>query len=85
MLELDSLEARIENINQAFYRTSNNKLRDRLLFENGTILKRIEDISSLANFLVERSNEKLSLSSLLLEQCRRYIYEINNKRNLFLL
>ena len=85
MLELDSLESRIKNINQAYSRTSNNKLRDRLIFENGSISKRIEEISNFAEFLVDKSKEKISLSKLLLEMCRRSIYEINNKSNLFFL
>ena len=85
MLELDSLESRIKNINQAYSRTSNNKLRDRLIFENGSISKRIGEISNFAEFLVDKSKEKISLSKLLLEMCRRSIYEINNKSNLFFL
>ena len=85
ILEVDSLESRIKNINQAYSRTSNNKLRDRLIFENGSISKRIEEISNFAEFLVDKSKEKISLSKLLLEMCRRSIYEINNKSNLFFL
>ena len=85
MLELDSLESRIKNINQAYSRTSNNKLRDRLIFENGSISKRIGEISNFAEFLVDKSKEKISLSKLLLEMCRRSIYEINNESNLFFL
>ena len=85
MLELDSLISRIKNIDQAYSRTTNEKLQDRLFFENRTIFKRIEEILSFAEFLVERSKEKLTLSSLLLEKCRRSIYEINVKRNLFFL
>ena len=83
MLELDSLTSRIKNINQAYSRTTHKKLRDRLIFENRSIFKRIEEISSIAKFLVEKSREEPSLSSLLLEKCRRSIYEMNIKRNLF--
>ena len=85
MIELDSLTSRIKNINLAFSRTSHIKLRDRLLFENRNIFKRIEEINKLAEFLVERSQEKVGLSTLLQEKCKRVIYEINIKRNLFFL
>ena len=85
MLELDLLISRIKNINQNYLRTSNYKLRERLLFENGTIFKRVEEILSSAEFLVKRSEEQVSLSSLLLEKCKRSLNEINIKRDLFFL
>ena len=85
MLEHDSLISRIKNIDQAYSRTTHEKLRDRLFFDNRTIFKRIEEISSFAEFLVVRTKEEITLSSLLLEKCRRSIYEINVKRNLFFL
>jgi len=85
IIELDSLTSRIKNINLAFSRTSHNKLRDRLLFENSNIFKRIEEINKLSEFLVERSQEEIGLSALLQEKCKRSIYEINIKRNLFFL
>ena len=85
IIELDSLTSRINNINLAFSRTSHNKLRDRLLFENNNIFKSIEEINKLSEFLVERSQEEIGLSALLQEKCKRSIYEINIKRNLFFL
>ena len=85
IIELDSLTSRIKNIKFAFSRTSHNKLRDRLLFENSNIFKRIEEINKLSEFLVERSQEEVGLSALLQEKCKRSIYEINIKRNLFFL
>ena len=85
IIELDSLTSRIKNINLDFSRTSHNKLRDRLLFENNNIFKRIEEINKLSEFLVERSQEEIGLSALLQEKCKRSIYEINIKRNLFFL
>ena len=85
IIELDSLTSRINNINLAFSRTSHNKLRDRLLFDNNNIFKRIEEINKLSEFLVERSQEEIGLSALLQEKCKRSIYEINIKRNLFFL
>ena len=85
IIELDSLTSRINNINLAFSRTSHNKLRDRLLFENNNIFKRIEEINKLSEFLVERSQEEIGLSALLQEKCKRSIYEINIKKNLFFL
>ena len=85
IIELDYLTSRIKNIKLAFSRTSHNKLRDRLLFENSNIFKRIEEINKLSEFLVERSQEEIGLSALLQEKCKRSIYEINIKRNLFFL
>ena len=85
MLELESLISRIKNINQVYSRTFNNNLRERLILENGAIWTRIKEISSIAEFLVERSNDQMSLSNLLLEKSRRTIYQMNIKRNLFFL
>ena len=85
MLELESLISRLKNINQVYSRTFNNNLRERLILENGAIWTRIKEISSIAEFLVERSNDQMSLSNLLLEKSRRTIYQMNIKRNLFFL
>ena len=81
-MEVDSLTYRLKNIKQAYENTTHNGLRERLIFENHTISKRLNEISSIAKKLKRRSKEQISFSSLLLERCSRNINEIKIK-NLF--
>tara|TARA_B100001029_G_C14967175_1_gene398005 strand:+ start:464 stop:754 length:291 start_codon:yes stop_codon:yes gene_type:complete len=85
IFELESLASRIRNINQTYWNTYHNGLRERLIFENKTIHERINQITSIAELLKKRSRDEISLSNLLQEKCRRINLEINIKRNLFFL
>ena len=81
-MEVDSLTYRLKNIKQAYENTTHNGLRERLISENHTISKRLNEITSIAKTLKKRSTEQISFSSLLLEKCSRNINEIKIK-NLF--
>ena len=83
--ELDSLTTRIENIKNTYLKTTHNVLRDRLIFENISILKRVNEITSIAKLIEKRSNNAISLSSLLVEKCNRANNEMKRKNNLFFL
>ena len=83
LLEIESLSIRLKNIHQSFWNISHNGLKERLISENKTIYERVNEIYSIAKLLEKRSKEQLSLSSLLVEKCRRTAIEIRIKRNLF--
>ena len=85
LIEVDSLTNRLMNINQTYYNTAHNRLRERLIYENHKVLQRVNEIFSIAKILKERTSDKISFSSLLLEKCRRTIEEINMKTDLFFL
>ena len=84
-MEVDSLSCRITNIQQAYCNTSHVGLRERLFSENKIITKRLYEIFSIANLLKNRSNEKISFSSLLVEKCKRIIAQKIIEKNLFFL
>jgi len=82
LMEVDSLTCRLRSIKQSFQTTSNNKLKERFIYENKTIFERVNDINKTALYL-NKSNEKLSFSSLLLEKSKRTLQEIRTESNLF--
>ena len=84
-MEVDSLSYRITNIQQAYCNTSNIGLRERLIYENKSIAKRLNEIYSIAKALKNRNNENISFSSLLVESCKRTISKNRNEKNLFFL
>ena len=83
LIEIESLSSRLKNIQQTYFRTSNNVLRQRLIHENYTIFERVNEISSVAKLLAKRSKEQISFSNLLIEKCKRTIKEIKIYKNLF--
>ena len=85
LVEVDSLSIRITNIQQAYCNTSNLGLRERLFNENKNISQRLKEIYSIAKFLKNRTNEKVSFTSLLLEMSERTIAQTKIQRNLFFL
>ncbi len=82
--EIDFLSSRIKNIQQTYLHTSNDRLKERLIIENKSIIERVNEISSIANLLKSSSNEQLSFSKILLEICNRIIIDTKLKRNLFI-
>ena len=82
--EIDFLSSRIKNIQQTYFNTANDRLKERLIIENKAIIERVNEISSIANLLNSRSNEQISFSNLLLEKCNRIIIDTRLKRNLFI-
>ena len=84
-MEVDSLSFRLTNIKQAFCNTANLGLRERLIYENKSIMQRLDEIFSIAKVLKSRNNEKTSFSSLLVEKCERTIAKKRVEKNLFFL
>ena len=81
LVEVDSLTNRLKNINHTYCNTAHNGLRERLIYENQKVFQRVNEIFSIAIILKQRTDEKISYSSLLLEKCRRTIREIKMKRD----
>jgi len=84
-MEVDSLSYRITNIHQTYFNTSHLGLRDRLFYENKNISERLNEILSIAKVLKKRNYENISLSSLLVEKCKRTIDQKRIEKNLFFL
>ena len=83
LIELDSLTCRLRSIKISFQTTSNDRLKERLIYENKSIFERVNDINKTALYLNRSGNEKISFSSLLLEKSRRTLKEISKESNLF--
>lgn len=83
LMEVDSLTYRLRSIKVSFNTTSNNRLRDRFIYENKTILERVNEIYKVAVYLNKSEKENISFSSLLLEKSKRTLKEIRTESNLF--
>ena len=84
-MEVDSLSNRIANIKQFFSNTAHEGLRERLFQENKNIYKRLNEIYSISKFLKNRTIEKVSFTSLLLEKSERTIAQARMEKKLFYL
>ena len=85
LIEVDSLTCRLRSIKLSFQTTSNDRLKERLIYENKSIFERVNDINKTALYLNRSGNEKISFSSLLLEKTRRTLKEISKESNLFII
>ena len=85
LIEVDSLSNRINNIKSFYNNTAHHGLRERLFYESKNISQRLKEIYSIARFLQNRTIEKVSFTSLLLEMSERTIAQTNMQRNLFFL
>ena len=85
LMEVDSLSNRINNIKHCYNNTAHDGLRERLFYENKDISQRLKEIYSIAGFLKNRTIEKVSFTSLLLEMSERTIAQTKMQRNLFFL
>ncbi len=83
LIEVDSLTCRLRSIKLSFQTTSNDRLKERLIYENKSIFERVNDINKTALYLNRNGNEKISFSSLLLEKSRRTLKEVSKESNLF--
>ena len=83
LIEVDSLTCRLRSIKLSFQTTSNDRLKERLIYENKSIFERVNDINKTALYLNRSGNEKISFSSLLLEKSKRTLKEISKESNLF--
>ena len=84
-MEVDVLSNRLRNIKQSFKTTHNKALKERLFSENKTILRRVKEISQIADLLNKKNNGKLNFSNLLVEMTKRTLNENKFERNLFFL
>ena len=85
LIEVNSLSNRIENIKHSYSNTTHEGLRVRLFYENKIIFQRLNEIYSIAKFLKNRTVEKISFTSLLLEKSKRTIAQTRIEKNLFFL
>ena len=85
LMEVDSLSNRIANIKKSYGNTDHDGLRERLFYENKNISQRLNEIYSIAKCLKNRTIEKISFTSLLLEKSKRTIAQIRMEKNLFFL
>jgi len=85
LMEVDVLSNRLRNIKQSFKTTQNKSLKERLLSENKTICKRINEIYRIAEFLNKKNNENFNFSNLLFEVTKRSLIENKLESSLFFL
>ena len=85
LMEIDVLSNRLRNIKQSFKTTHNKALKERLFSENKTILRRVKEISQIADLLNKKNNGKLNFSNLLVEITQRTLNENKFESNLFFL
>ena len=84
-MEVDVLSNRIRTIKQSFKTTHNKGLKERLVSENKSIFKRVNEIYKIAEILNKRSREKINFSILLVEKTKRTLDENRFESNLFFL
>ena len=82
-MEVDVLSNRIRTIKQSFKTTHNKGLKERLVSENKSIFKRVNEIYKIAEILNKRSSEKFNFSILLFEKTKRTLNENKFESNLF--
>ena len=85
LMEVEVLNNRLRNIRQSYKTTHNRALKERLFTENENIFKRINEISSIAELLNKKTNEKINFSNLLVELTKRSLNENKFEGNLFFL
>ena len=82
-MEVDVLSIRLRNIKQSFKTTNNERLKERLFYENKNIFKRVNEIYKIAELLYKTNNEKINFSNLLIEKTKRTLNENKYESNLF--
>ena len=83
LMEVDVLSNRIRTIKQSFKTTHNKVLKERLVSENISILKRVNEIYKISEILNKRSSGKINFSILLFEKTKRTLNENKFESNLF--
>ena len=84
-MEVDVLSNRIRTIKQSFKTTHNKGLKQRLVSENKSIFKRVNEIYKIAELLKKNNTEQISFSNLLIEITKRTLNENKFESNLFFL
>ncbi len=85
LIEVESLTYRLRNIKHCFENTTNSRLRERLIFENKAIFKRVNEIYKVSELVNNTCKQNLSFSALLFEKSKRTLNEIREENNLFFL
>ena len=83
LMEVDVLSIRLRNIKQSFKTTNNERLKERLFYENKNIFKRVNEIYKIAELLYKTNNEKINFTNLLIEKTKRTLNENKFESNLF--
>jgi len=81
-MEVDVLSNRLRIIKQSYKSTENKALKERLFSENKNIFKRVNEIYKIAE-LLNKNNEKINFSNLLIEITKRTLNENKFESNLF--
>jgi len=84
LMEVYFLSNRLRNIKQSYKTTENKALKEMLFTENKNIFKRVNEIHKIAEFL-NKNNEKINFSNLLIEITKRTLNENKFESNLFFL
>ena len=84
LMEVYFLSNRLRNIKQSYKTTENKALKGRLFSENKNIFKRVHEIHKIAE-LLNKNNEKINFSNLLVEITKRTLNENKFESNLFFL
>ena len=84
LMEVYFLSNRLRNIKQSYKSTENKVLKGRLFTENKNIYKRVNEIYKIAQ-LLNKNNEKINFSNLLVEITKRTLNENKFESNLFFL
>ena len=84
LMEIEVLSNRLRNIKQSYKTTENKALKGRLFIENKNIFKRVKEIYKIAE-LLNKNNEKINFSNLLIEITKRTLNENKFESNLFFL
>jgi len=84
LMEVYFLSNSLRNIKQSYKATENKALKERLFTENKNIYKRVNEIYKIA-VLLNKNNEKINFSNLLLEITKRTLNENKFESNLFFL
>ena len=84
LMEVDVLSNRIRTIKKSFKTTHNKGLKERLVSENKSIFKRVNEIYKIAE-LLNKNTEKINFSNLLFEITKRTLNENKFESNLFFL
>ena len=84
LMEVEVLSNRLRNIKQSYKTTENKALKGRLFAENKNIFRRVNEIHKIAEHL-NKNNEEVNFSNLLLEITKRTLNENKFESNLFFL
>ena len=84
LMEVEVLSNRLRNIKQSYKTTENKALKGRLFTENKNIFKRVNEIYTIAE-LLNKNNDNINFSNLLVEITKRTLNENKFESNLFFL